>query len=103
MQVLAYRNVTLLLSGDFNLPDIDWEANALKDNPLHQRESRSFLETVSELGLKQFVHFPTRGDNILDLILSNKEVSVSDVLPCPSVSDHEMIIYNFHVNAEKNC
>jgi len=101
MQVLAYRNVTLLLSGDFNLPDIDWEANAIKDNPLHQRESRSFLETVSELGLKQFVHFPTRGDNILDLILSNKEFSVSDVLPCPGVSDHEMIIYDFHVNAEK--
>ena len=60
MQVLAYRNATLLLSGDLNLPDIDWEANALKDNPLHQRESRSFFETVSELDLKQFVHFPTR-------------------------------------------
>ena len=101
MQVLAYRNVTLLLSGDFNLPDIDWEANALKDNPLHQRESRSFLETVSELGLKQFVKFPTRGENMLDLILSNKEFSVSDVRSCPGVSDHEMIIYNFHVKAEK--
>ena len=100
MQVLANRNVTLLLSGDCNLPDIDWEANALKENPSRQRESKSFLETVSEQSLKQFVGFPTKGDNILDLILSNKEFSISDVLPCPGVSDHDMI-YTIFIKRQK--
>ena len=47
MQVLAYRNFTLLLSGDFGLPDVDLEATSLKENPSNQRNSRSFLETVS--------------------------------------------------------
>ena len=59
------------------------------------------METVSELGLKQFVDFPTRGDNILDLILTNQEFSVNNVLPCPGVSDHDMIMYDFHAKAEK--
>ena len=102
MQVLACKNATLLLSGDFNLPDIDWETNTLKENPTHQRESRLLLEMSSELGLKQFVDFPTRGSNILDLILANKEFSVSDLLSCPGVSDHDMLMYKFHVKAEKN-
>ena len=101
MQMVASRNTTLLLSGDFNLPDINWETNALKENPSHQRESRLFLEAVSELGLKQFVDFPTRGDNILDLILTNQEFSVNNVISCPGVSDHDMIMYDFHVKAEK--
>ena len=91
LQVLACKNFTLLLSGDFDLPDIDWEKNALKENLSHHRESRSYLVTISELGLRQFVDFPTRGDNIPDLILANKEFSVSNVLSCPGVSDHDMI------------
>ena len=33
LKVLACRNATLLLSDDLNLPDIDWETNALKENP----------------------------------------------------------------------
>ena len=102
MQVVASRNITLLLSGDFNLPDIDWETNALKENPLHQRESRLFLETVSELGLKHFVDFPTREDNVLDLILTNQEFCVNKVLSCPGVSVHDMLMYDFHAKAEKN-
>ena len=57
-----------MLLGNFNLPDIDGETNTLKENPSQQRESRSFLGTVSELGLEQCVDFPTRRDNILDLI-----------------------------------
>ena len=52
MQMVASRNTTRLLSGDCNLPDIDWETNALKETPSHQRESRLFLEAVTELGLK---------------------------------------------------
>ena len=94
--MLVYRKVPLLLSCEFNLPDIDWEANALKENPSNQRECMPFLETVLELGLNQCIDFPTREANILVLIFSN------NVVPCPSVSDHDMIIYNFHGRADKS-
>ena len=99
--MVASRNTTLLLRGDFNLPDIDWETNALKEIPSYQKESRLFLEAVSGLGLKQFIDFPTRGDSILDLILTNQEFIVNNVISCPGVSDHDMIMYDFHVKAEK--
>ena len=60
------------------------------------------LETIAELGLKQFVDFPTRGNSLLDLILTNKESGVSYVTSYPGVSDHEMLMYNFHVRIEKS-
>ena len=101
-QIQESESATLLLSGDFNLPSIDWETYTLKQNPAHQRESLLLLETIAELGLKQFVDFPTRGNNLLDLILTNKESGVGDVTSRPGVSDHEMLMYNFHVRIEKS-
>ena len=73
----------LLLCGDFNLPDIDWSKNNLKDNPSHSGESRFLLETMAEFGLSQQVSFPTRQSNILDFIMTNKEFSVGDLKSCP--------------------
>ena len=66
----------LLLCGDFNLPDIDWSKNNLKDNPSHPGESRFLLETMAEFGLSQHVSFPTRQSDISDLIMTNKEFLV---------------------------
>ena len=60
MQVLACRNVTLLLSDDFNLSDIDCETIALKENATNLRDSKLLLEAVSELGLKRLFIFQQR-------------------------------------------
>ena len=63
LKVLACRTASLLLSDDLNLPDIDLETNALKENPSNHRESRSFLETISELGLNSLL-IPQKGEII---------------------------------------
>ena len=68
-QIQESESATLLLSGDFNLPSIDWETYTLKQNPAHQRESRLLLETIAELGLKQFVDYFLQ-EEIIYLILS---------------------------------
>ena len=91
----------LLLCGDFNLPDIGWSKNNLKDNPSYPGESQFLLETMAEFGLSQHVSFPTRQPNILDLIMTNKEFSVGDLKSCPGVSDHDMIMFNFFVKPER--
>ena len=91
----------LLLCGDFNLPDINWSKNNLKEHPAHSGESRLWLETMAEFGLSQHVSFPTRLSNTLDLIITNKEFSVGDIKSCPGVSDHDMIMFNFFVKAER--
>lgn len=62
----------ILLSGDFNLPDISW-LNALPTITGHTNTgvSHEFLDGVHELNIFQTVHFPTRENNFLDLLFCN--------------------------------
>ena len=60
----------VIACGDFNLPEIDWCSN---DDPILSVRSAhavEFLDGLSVHGLTQSVHGPTRGDAILDLVLS---------------------------------
>jgi hypothetical protein len=67
-----------------------------------------FVELVNELGLVQFVDFPTRCNNILDVILSNDAYLVCDCTVEPPIgfingiskpSDHNMISFKLHCMA----
>ena len=51
-QIQESESAALSLSGDFNLPSIDWETYTLKRRPASQCEARLLLETIAELGLK---------------------------------------------------
>ena len=54
-----------ILLGDFNFPKIDWlNYTASGDS------SNKFLQFCIEGGFEQLVNSPTRGQNILDLVLS---------------------------------
>ena len=43
------------------------------------RQSRTFLESVQDNFLVQVIDGPTRGEAILDLVLSNEEESIREV------------------------
>ena len=77
-----------MLIGDFNLPDIDWQAGTAKGR------SREFLEAVEDCMMEQMVEFSThiRG-NCLDLIVTNIPERVSDVTEAGRLgqSDHSII------------
>ena len=63
----------LLLVGDINLPEVQWQQRAGQAHPvITRRSSRAcrFLDSCGLLGLKQWVHEPTRGPNLLDLVLT---------------------------------
>ena len=82
-----------LIMGDFNHPDIRW--NSLDSS----NESAKFLLLVQNCFLTQHVLEPTRGDNVLHLILSsNKELvdNVTVVEPL-GTSDHSQIHFNLTV------
>ena len=84
------KNVKLFcLMGDFNLPDINWQT----DTAISQI-SRDFLTLCSRIGAIQYVDFPTRGNNILDLVLfSDKYIVKSIRAETPfSTSDHDSIV-----------
>jgi len=69
----ASLSQALVLTGDFNHPDISWE-----DHTARQAQSRRFLQSIDDNFLMQVVEEPTRKGALLDLVLTNKEGLVED-------------------------
>jgi ribonucleases P/MRP protein subunit RPP40 len=87
-------NETVVIIGDFNYGNlINWTT---VDG---QGKAEGFVECLEENYLFQFVESPTRGNNILDLILSNEEHIVQNVKVGEhfSTSDHQIIRFELIV------
>ena len=93
--------------GDFNLPDIDWEY--CTTNTETSDLNFELIECLRDCFWHQHILEPTRarGDatpSILDLIISNEEGMVSDVLIQNPIgkSDHSTISFTFHGHTKSN-
>ena len=86
IQELSNRN--LIIMGDFNYPNIDW-------NNLHTtRDGLDFMNLIMDNFLCQHVNFPTRENNILDLFISS-DPNMVDNLQCVGKlgsSDHVLVL-----------
>ena len=84
------ENKQCVIIGDFNHRTIDW------DIPRAEHADQEFLEAVQDCYLTQHVREPTRGENILDLILSTEVHMIEDttILPPLSNSDHNVISFS---------
>ncbi len=69
----ACRKKNVCLLGDYNFRRIDWES------VVGDLESEDILKVLQDNFLKQVVTEPTRGDNILDLVLTSNENMISEV------------------------
>ena len=67
----------IILQGDFNFPDIVWSRPDLVPVQYRSKISSIFIDFVVQNALLQFVHSPTRADNILDLVLANDAYSIN--------------------------
>ena len=90
-------NQRILIGGDFNLPDINWNDMTSKRGGRYQNKNQILLNALNNFGLEQMVTAPTRiADNtssILDLIISNTPQFVSKVNNCIGISDHLAITF----------
>ena len=84
----ASRLEALILKGDFNHPNICWRSNTAG-----HKQSRKFLESISDYFLTQAMEEAMRGGALLDLMLTNKEGLIGDVtVECSlGCGDHEMV------------
>ncbi|KAF1435395.1 hypothetical protein FQV21_0002170, partial [Spheniscus demersus] len=88
----VYQSLALVLVRDFNFPDVCW-----KYNTAESKQSRRFLECcVEDNFLTQLVSEPTRGGASLNLLFTNREGLVGDVVVGDrlGLSDHEMIEFS---------
>lgn len=99
LNILCDTSMIVILLGDFNFPEIKWKKNqTLIENSL----SSKFFELSNELGLHQFVHQPTLGLNILDLIFCSMKLFIYGIKNSPpfSTSDHDSIYFNIQTPTE---
>ena len=90
----------VILAGDFNLPNINWRSDTDVTN---QGTSCEFLEILKDYYLTQVNSIPTRGNNILDLIITSfpDKVKVRETLPSEISeigTDHDVIPFEIDIN-----
>ncbi|GMT26139.1 hypothetical protein PFISCL1PPCAC_17436, partial [Pristionchus fissidentatus] len=78
-----------IFTGDFNYPEIDWSTLS---SPVHS----DLLDFVSDHNLSQFVSFPTRHQNILDLVFCNKDI-IHNISPSIPLSDHLSVVFDLQI------
>ena len=87
--VCDHTNIVLL--GDFNFPDIDWDLICpSQPNVL----SHYFCDNIVNFyGFSQLIDEPTRRDAILDLVISNRPESIKNIQILDGIgsSDHNVV------------
>ena len=86
----------VIIAGDFNPPDIDWQ------NP---DVSNRLVELIDNHDFSQLVHEPTRRQgetqNTLGLVLSNNKNIVRNVQVVPGISDHDIVLFTVNTTCKK--
>ena len=82
----------ILLSGDFNCPDIEWETISVHTNANERDVQLKLLEVTSSYNLTQMHEQPTRENNLLDIVLTTNPSLVKTSSNAPGISDHEMVV-----------
>ena len=79
--------------GDFNYANINW--NTLQSMPGATTDSVSFLDCIETNNLTQHAKDPTRGSNVLDLVITGDPDIVHEVEVLDSLadSDHRMVTW----------
>jgi len=73
---MVCKLLLLLVVHDFNIPKINWNVGSSGDSI-----GKLFLDFVTTNSFLQFVNFPTRANNTLDLILANDQQVVFHLMP----------------------
>ena len=105
MEAAQLGNSHLLVCGDFNYPEIDWENEHVVE-PTHL--IGSFIECIQSCYLHQHIFQPTRyranqEPSLLDLIFTNEEGMLQDLSHHPGLgeSDHECLVFQLNCYKEE--
>ena len=90
----------IVIAGDFNLPNIDWtNITATTENPIYSH----FIKIINDYFLWQVIDFPTRENNILDLILTSIPEKLTNINGSQDilVTDHKLVKFCINLRIAK--
>ena len=87
----------IILAGDFNCPDFDWENMSVKKGAADREVQQALLDLSIEHGLTQVHDQPTRDLNMLDLVFTKNPSTVKTSTSIPGISDHAMIVTDIDI------
>ena len=86
------KTTDVIVCGDANQPNIDWNKGRVDRNHWASKDvAESLLQIIDENGLQQEVTEPTRGENILDIVLTNNDRLIKTTV-IPGISDHNIVM-----------
>ncbi|KAK2174199.1 hypothetical protein NP493_818g02043 [Ridgeia piscesae] len=96
----------VIITGDFNLPNINWENHHVTPNSGYSTvAANKLLSLVEEHGLIQHVNEPTRkqgnANNILDLVFTNRPGLIKKLNVVDGIADHNTIIIDVNISPKR--
>ena len=92
----------LILGGDFNVGDIDWESTSVIQGSNTSKLCTQVINTADDNSLSQVITLPTRGERLLDLAFTDRPALISKQILAPPLSskaDHSIIILDMDTKA----
>ncbi|XP_070619981.1 polyadenylate-binding protein 4 isoform X1 [Erythrolamprus reginae] len=86
------NKLSTTIMGDFNYPDINWKTNSAPSG-----KSAKFLSSLADNFLTQKVETGTRGNAILDLILTNREETIEGTEEEGKLGESDHVILKFNI------
>ena len=97
----CFQYSNMLICGDFNLPNINWESPELTTGV----DEVQLSELLYDFHLTQLNTFLTRGHNLLDLVIKNvasQVVNISVLSPAESglITDHSVVTFKLKTSVK---
>ncbi|CAC5395645.1 unnamed protein product [Mytilus coruscus] len=89
---ISNKNPNIILIGDFICPDINWNTMFIHQNAKDKEIQRALMEVIISHSITQIHETPTRGNNLLDIVLTTNPSLIKTSTNAPGMSDHDVIV-----------
>jgi len=96
------KTSNIILAGDFNCPDIEWEKLSVRKGASDTDVQQAVIDISSQYGLTQVHEEPTREKNILDLIFTSNASLTKSSTSIPGISDHVIVVTDIKPHYQKS-
>ena len=96
------KDKSIILAGDFNFPDIDWNTNTVKTGNAQAKHHQELLKLIEEFSMEQLQLKPSRENTILDLFFTHHPSLLKSCNTLPGISDHNMIVLDTDLKPQYN-